>query len=339
MLFIALLLITTVWSHSLEVEAWLKHEGLSTEQFIHMAQKLPSVVQEFKNPQVSEGVKGKITLPLVFMHGMGDSCFNSGMKQITELAGQHMNVYSVCIPTGKRRTSDTMNGFFMTMDDNVDEWNRRVQLDDKLKNGFHAVGFSQGNSVIRGYIHKYNNPPVSTFLSVHGTVTGVAGFPNCDPSGLLAPVCSLLAGVCGAAAYEPFSQNLLFQADYFRDPKRYTDAKYLANSEIAQWNQENPSNQNATWVENFKSVKKYAMIKALKDTMIFPNEGEWWGQYAPGSLKDIQKMEDTDNYKLDRWGLKTVHEAGKMVFNTTAGNHLQFTQEELYFWLDNYLVE
>eukprot|EP00494_Astrolonche_serrata_P029971 UN30238 len=239
------------------------------------------------------------------MHGMGDSCFNSGMKSITSESGKHMGVYSVCIPTGNNRVSDTNNGFFMTMNDNVDEWAKRVKADDKLKDGFHAVGFSQGNSVIRGYIHKYNDPPVGTFLSVHGTVNGVAGFPNCDPDGLLGPVCKFIASLLGDLAYNEWVQNFLFQADYFRDPKRYTDDQYIKNSEIAQWNQENKNNLNSTYKDNFISVHNYAMIKALKDSMVFPNEGEWWGQFAPNSMKDVQKMEETDNYKNDVFGLKT----------------------------------
>ena len=45
----------------------------------------------------------------------------------------------------------------------------------------------------RGYVQKYNGvgayPAVRNWLSVHGTVSGVAGFPNCDPDGLLGPVC------------------------------------------------------------------------------------------------------------------------------------------------------
>jgi palmitoyl-protein thioesterase len=58
----------------------------------------------------------------------------------------------------------------------------------------------QGNSLCRGYIQKYNDPPVANFLSVHGTVSGVAGFPNCDPQGLLGPVCKQLADLCGDLA-------------------------------------------------------------------------------------------------------------------------------------------
>ena len=73
-----------------------------------------------------EGVSKKIspraggdTLPLVFLHGMGDSCFNRGMESITESSGEYMGVYSVCIPTGDTRLEDTMNGFFMDMNRSV----------------------------------------------------------------------------------------------------------------------------------------------------------------------------------------------------------------------------
>eukprot|EP00656_Telonema_subtile_P055973 TRINITY_DN8836_c0_g1_i3.p1 TRINITY_DN8836_c0_g1~~TRINITY_DN8836_c0_g1_i3.p1 ORF type:complete len:179 (+),score=50.81 TRINITY_DN8836_c0_g1_i3:101-637(+) len=117
---------------------------------------------------------GSSKLPTVFMHGMGDSCFNPGMQSITEAMGKHLGTYSVCVPTGPDKASDTNNGFFMTMNDNVDVFAKAIQNDTNLANGFNAIGFSQGNSVIRGYIQKYNDPPVSTFLSVHGTVVGLS---------------------------------------------------------------------------------------------------------------------------------------------------------------------
>merc|ERR1712217_547341 len=147
-----------------------------------------------------------------------------------------------------------------------------------------------------------------------------------------------LAEFLGDLAYAEFVQNMLFEADYFRDPKRYSDKAYLEHSEIAQWNNEDANHVNNTFKTNFESLKHMAMIKAMKDTMVFPNEGEWWGQFEEGSLKKVLSMRDTPNYKNNNFGLKTLDEANKLSFNTTAGNHLQFSQEELYWWLDNYLV-
>lgn len=53
------------------------------------------------------------------------------------------------------------------------------------------------------------------------------------------------------------------------------------------------------------------MIKALKDTMVFPNEGEWWGHFADNSLTTVLTMKETDWYKKDMFGLRTADEAGK----------------------------
>lgn len=284
--------------------------------------------------QASEGSK----YPTVTAHGMGDSCFNDGMKQITEIIATRTGQYGVCIPTGSNKIEDTERGFFMTMNKNVDVFAEKIRADPKLANGFNCVGFSQGNSLCRGYIQKYNDPPVITFLSVHGTVSGVAGFPNCNPDGLLGIVCKELSHLCGDLSYTKLTQGMLFQINYFRDPMRVNTDAYKKNSEIAQWNNEGEV-VNETFKENFGKVKRFAMIKAEKDTMVFPNEGEWWGHFADGQLKEVLTMKDTVWYKNDTFGLRTADEAGKILFNSTTGNHLQFTQEELVWWVDNYFVE
>ena len=92
-------------------------------------------------------------IPVVFAHGMGDSCFNDGMINI----GNHTSslledAYVTCIPTGDTKTEDTKNGYFLNMDASVDIFAQKISQDPKLRNGFHAIGFSQGNNVIRGYI-------------------------------------------------------------------------------------------------------------------------------------------------------------------------------------------
>lgn len=279
----------------------------------------------------------KTQYPTAVLHGMGDSCFNPGMKQITGIIEAETEQYAVCVPGGDTQGSDTLSGFFVTMDHNVDIFAAKVKANPKLQNGFNCVGFSQGNSVCRGYIHRYNDPPVITHLSVHGTVSGVAGFPNCNPDGLLGPVCKVVSHLSGDVAYGAL-QNDIFQVDYFRDPFSVNTSAYKKNSQLAQWNNEGDY-VNATYKENFLKVKKFAMIKAMKDTMVFPNEGEWWGHYADNSLKEVLTMRQTRWYTEDLFGLKTADEANRIVFNTTSGNHLQFTMDELKWWLNNYLLD
>lgn len=275
--------------------------------------------------------------PSAVLHGMGDSCFNPGMKQITKVVGTVSGQYSVCVPGGSTQGSDTLSGFFVNMDKNVDIFAAKVRADPQLANGFNCVGFSQGNSVCRGYIHRYNDPPVITHLSVHGTVSGVAGFPNCNPDGLLGPVCKVLSHISGDVAYTDL-QNDIFQVDYFRDPFSVNSTAFKEKSQLAQWNNEGIT-FNQTYKDNFLKVKRFAMIKAMKDTMVFPNEGEWWGHYADNSLSKVLTMKETKWYTDDLFGLKTADEAGRIIFNTTSGNHLQFSIEELTWWINNYFAE
>lgn len=64
--------------------------------------------------------------PLVVAHGMGDSCFNPGMKQITAEGGKRVNAYSVCIPTGNNDIEDTINGFLLNLDKSIDVFAAKV---------------------------------------------------------------------------------------------------------------------------------------------------------------------------------------------------------------------
>merc|ERR1712146_273921 len=94
----------------------------------------------------------------------------------------------------------------------VEYFAKRVDADPKLKNGFDAFGLSQGNNVIRGYITKYNNPPVRNFMSICGINAGVGAFPQCSPKfPVVGGICKALTEVLGLLAYNPISQGILFQ--------------------------------------------------------------------------------------------------------------------------------
>ena len=317
------------------------------QKMLDMAEQNPAqLAKELRESELAAVVNwpGAITepaapkagaLPVVFAHGMGDSCFNSGMKQITADTAKHLGVYGVCVPTGGNVLTDTINGFLMNMDKSVDVFAKKIMADPKLANGFNAVGFSQGNSLIRGYIQKYNNPPVNVALHVHGTVSGVAGIPQCNPAGMLSSVCKAIVNVAGDLAYNSLVQNILFQADYLRVPSKVNSTGYQQHSQLGKWNNE-VAQTNSTFKANFGKTNKFVMVKAMKDTMVYPNDGEWWGQFADSGMKKINQMKDTAIYQQDTFGLKTADEAGKIHFESTPGNHLQFTETELYGWVDKY---
>jgi|TARA_B110000971_G_scaffold217892_1_gene255681 palmitoyl-protein thioesterase len=153
------------------------------------ASELSTVMSPVPMPETPTLLEDSDALPVVIAHGMGDSCFNRGMQSITEAAGAKVGAYSVCIPTGDSRIKDTIAGFLTNMDDSVDIFAEKVRADPKLANGFNAFGLSQGNNLIRGYIQKYNDPPVNTFMSICGINAGVGAFPSCSPQGKIGGIC------------------------------------------------------------------------------------------------------------------------------------------------------
>ena len=283
--------------------------------------------------------QGGGVLPLVFLHGMGDSCFNRGMSNIASESGKYMGVYSVCVPTGDGRVKDTLNGFLMSMDDNVDTLAAAVKADPSITSGFNCVGLSQGNNLCRGYIQKYNGvegyPLATTHISVHGPVVGVASLPSCEIDGERGELCKSVSQLLGKVAYRPGIQSHLFQADYFRQVKDITSHAYKANSQMARWNNEGVD-VDPSINERFAMTQRFAMIKAEADTVVVPREGEWFGAYD--EHYKLLPMNETEWYTHDMFGLKTADLAGKILFNSTEGNHLEFTTQQLFGWLDMYAM-
>jgi len=278
--------------------------------------------------------------PVVVTHGMGDSCFNPGMKSITKQAGAHAGVYSTCIPTGNNDIEDTINGFLLNMDKSVEVFAAKVRADPNLKNGFNAFGLSQGNNLIHGYQLKYNDPPVISFISICGINGGVAAFPDCGPSApIIGSVCETLAEVLGPAADLELVQDVLFQANYYRDPKAVGNESYMANNQLAQWNAEGKAGTfNTSWKENFLKTSKNVWVMGTLDTVVWPRLSEQWGQPDPANpYKNAPlPMNRTRWFIDDTWGLRSASEQKKNFFEEFKGEHIRMTETELFSWMDKY---
>lgn len=279
-------------------------------------------------------------LPVVVAHGMGDSCFNRGMKSIVSATSKKTGSYATCIPTGTTRIKDTINGFLLNMDASVDVFAEGVKSDPSLSAGFNAYGLSQGNNLIRGYIQKYHTiegyPKVNTFMSICGINAGVGAFPSCAPDEH--GICKGLTEVLGDLAYNEFVQGILFQANYFRDPSKTDSSAYKKHSQLAQWENEGDDVQDSR-KEGFGMTEKYVWVIGTEDTVVWPREGEIWGAMDPEDPFNTKlAYNETKWYKEDTFGLRTADEAGKNNWESFDGEHIQFTQAELMEWLEKYFM-
>lgn len=295
----------------------------------------------------TDGETAAGVLPVVMMHGMGDYSVNPmGMVPLRNLIAKTANTYvtSVAICSKPEQldncdTEDQSNGFFMTMDDQVEQFARVVKADPKLANGFNAVGFSQGNTIIRGYIHRHNNPPVKNFVSMHGVLMGVAGLPQCPMEtpvlGMFCRTVDKMVSLFGV--YSSYFQNHLAQANYYRDSTALARFR-AAGHYLPDINNEIPGKSNSTYADNFKALEKLVLVMAEGDTMVHPKESEHFGYFKDGSATELVAMQDAPWYKEDWFGLKTLDEAKKIDTYSTPGNHLRFTEAFLVQMVQKYFT-
>jgi len=313
---------------------------------VSLAQDGGSFVVEFQGSDEATGAGGN-GIPVVMMHGMGDFANNPmGMvplrKLIAKTADAYVHSVELCSDATKLAgcdEEDQSNGFFMTMDHQVDQFARVVRADKNFTGGFNAIGFSQGNAVIRGYIHKYNDPPVKSFVSMHGVLMGVNGLPQCPMNitgvGFLCRTVDAI--VSHAGVYTGYVQNHLAQANYFRDAENLET--YRSHGHWLPYiNNEVKGKENETYTQNFKALEKLVLVMAEDDTMVHPKESEHFGFFKDGSRKELVAMKDAPWYQEDWFGLKSLDEAKKIDFYSTPGNHLRFKEDFLVEMVKKYFA-
>ncbi|RHY59494.1 hypothetical protein DYB34_001157 [Aphanomyces astaci] len=135
-----------------------------------------------------------------------------------------------------------------------------------------------GGLIVRGYIHRFNDPPVIGFLACHSPLAGIGSLPICNPADFL---CRHLNKFFGAFAYSSELQRQLAQSNFYRDPTRIPEylkrVKYLPdiNNEHAV--------KNATYKANFASLRQLIMVRALQDTQTLHTTGRLTMYETPGN--------------------------------------------------------
>ena len=69
------------------------------------------------------------------------------------------------------------------------------------------------------------------------------------------------------------------------------------------------------------------MVKFIYDPVVFPIESSWFGEI--NKKGEIIPMEQTDIYKSNLFGLKTIDESGRLHKETIDGVHLEFKDNHI----------
>lgn len=152
---------------------------------------------------------------------------------------------------------------------------------------------------------------------------GVNGVPDCAMTSGLCRFVTMV--ISHAGIYSGYVQDLLAQANYFRDAGNLET--YRTSCHFLPFiNNEAKDGQNAVYKENFQTLSKLVLVMAEEDSMVHPKESEHFGYFKDGSRSELVAMREAPWYKEDWFGLKTLDEAKKIEFYTTPGDHLRFTK-------------
>lgn len=88
--------------------------------------------------------------PVVMWHGMGDTCcfFFSLGKMKRMLEAEIPGVYVKSLRIGKNLIEDYESGYFVHPTKQIKNACDQIKNDKELRDGFHAVGFSQGGQFL-----------------------------------------------------------------------------------------------------------------------------------------------------------------------------------------------
>jgi len=279
--------------------------------------------------------KSEDCLPIVQMHGMGDFADNPAYKRLGRavsetLTGSADACHLLTPQLGMGPLADIMGSFLRPLEPSIDLFAEIVRNDSTVMaaGAFNAIGYSQGNLIIRGYIEKYNDPPVNHHMSMHGMGMGVAGFPGCPIKTY--EVCQQLDYVLGELAYLTVVQDHLMQANYYRDPMHIE--QYRAGDKgLAELNNEAVTDASQTVPTGSLTLSamtgNLTLVKGLQDTTVEPNDSEWYAYLEDGSQTEIVNMTDAAWYTW--FDLDKMDANGQLGFETTPGGHMQFTTTDL----------
>ncbi|KAI7840948.1 hypothetical protein COHA_005378 [Chlorella ohadii] len=280
-------------------------------------------------------------LPVVLWHGMGDSCcadYSIGaVRELIERELPGVFVHSINTGLGGSSVADIFSSYFGSLNDQVARVCDELLALEELKDGYVAVGFSQGGQFMRAVAERCQHvgPKMHTLVTMGAQHQGVANVPGCwEPGGGGAPsasfYCRTMQGLISRGAYTAWVQRHVVQAQYVKDPYRLPE--YLAASQfLADINNEVPARRNKRYRENLASLQRLVLFLFEDDDMVVPRESSHFGFYNGSRLL---AMEETELYQQDWIGLRQLQESGRLELARCPGRHMQFSLE----WFAQHVV-
>lgn len=276
-------------------------------------------------------------------------------------------VYVHSVMVGETPSADTMHGFLGNVNAQVEEVCAKLAAEPRLRDGFNAVGFSQGGQFLRAVVQRCggggaerNSAPdpgrlrVKKLITMGGQHQGVASIPGCDTFSGAAAVKATSednstkpGGVeneevdegGSVSAWCKAAEAAIATAVYSHFTRSsVVQAQYFKDpAQIPNYLKYNPflpdvnnelETKNQRYKANLMALEKLVLIRFAEDTVVVPRDSSWFGTYGVGTpARGVVQLRDQALYKEDWLGLKALDERGALVMSDCPGNHMQFSDE------------
>lgn len=256
-------------------------------------------------------------VPIVTWHGVNDNA-NSCNGMIDEIKKTIPDVHVLNVMIGEDMTEDEYNSILMHSNDQVALVCDMIKNDPKLASGYNGIAYSQGGQFMRGVAQRCPDPPMKNLITMGSQHQGVYGIPHCP--GESDALCEFVRAVISLGAYTPWLQDLVTAAQYWHDPLNHT--AYVHGSHyLAEINNEGEE-KNPDYKTNLENLENFVMVKWRSETTVEPMESSHFEFYIAGSENEILPLRESDIYKDDWIGLKTLDESGRLHFLVSEGDHM-----------------
>ncbi|MEW5302636.1 MAG: hypothetical protein WDW38_008045 [Sanguina aurantia] len=296
---------------------------LHLEEILTAAASLPN--------KASHGV-----LPVVLWHGMGDSCCDPHTTgAVKNYLQEQLGVYVHSIATGNSEQHDVLSSFFGDVNDQVAAVCAELRRIPELRNGFNAIGFSQGGQFMRAVVQRCQHTfegKVVKLITLGAQHQGVSNVPGCATvrDTAATSTCFLMQELLGHGAYLPYVRDHVVQAQYFKDPDCLEEYR-RSNPFLPDINNELLVKRQQ-YKDNLASLEQLVLFRFADDATVVPRDSAWF-YFHDG--KELLTLEEQAIYREDWIGLRTLDESHRLVLAEAPGAHMHFTMD----WFEEHIVD
>ncbi len=255
--------------------------------------------------------------PIVYFHGIHSYCWED--IPIINMVKQAVNhtAYVECVEVG----DGAFDSIFEEVHSQIDEACNSIQKHPVFGKApeVNIMTSSHGGMIGRGIVTRCPEVKVKNLLTFGGPHAGVSAVPDCHTS----IYCQIVTNAIDSVDYWWLAQDLVAPLTYWRDWRNL--AEFMTHSIFLPDFNNLLEKKNPTYKKEMEALEHLVLFKWASDQAIYPRDSEWFGEFDDKG--NVVHMEDTDMYKGDWLGLKTLQETGRLIKHEIPGDHMAYSLE------------